>query len=64
MPRFLFSPFFLGFFAFAIPAAQAASFDCAKAEAADEIAICKNPELSELDTEMGALWFTFDKLPF
>jgi hypothetical protein len=29
--------------------AQALSFDCAKARAADEIVICKTPELAELD---------------
>jgi uncharacterized protein len=33
--------------------AHAASFDCAKAHKTDEAAICKNPDLSELDTEMG-----------
>ncbi|MFC7399753.1 lysozyme inhibitor LprI family protein [Chelatococcus sp. GCM10030263] len=44
--------------------AQAASFDCAKAKAADEIAVCKLPELSELDTKMAALWFAYSKFPF
>ena len=43
---------------------RAASFDCAKASAPDEVAICKNPELSELDTRMGALWFSYSKVPF
>ena len=42
---------------------QAASFNCAKAAAADEIAICQNPELSERDTEMAALWFAYNKVP-
>ena len=48
----------------AILPARAASFDCAKARASDEVAICKNPELSELDTRMGALWFSYSKVPF
>lgn len=43
--------------------AQAASFDCAKAAAPDEIAICQNPGLSERDTEMAALWFAYSKIP-
>ncbi|BCP52564.1 hypothetical protein K32_11810 [Kaistia sp. 32K] len=46
----------------AIPAG-AASFDCAKASAPDEIAICRNPVLSERDTEMAALWFAYSKIP-
>jgi uncharacterized protein len=37
--------------------AEAASFNCAKAVAPDEVAICSNPELSERDTERAALWF-------
>ena len=45
-----------------LPAA-AASFDCAKATAPDEIAICQNPKLSERDTEMAALWFAYNKVP-
>lgn len=36
--------------------AWAASFPCAKAATATEKAICQNPELSELDSEMGAAW--------
>jgi uncharacterized protein len=44
--------------------AHAASFDCAKAHKTDEAAICKNPDLSELDTEMGALWFAYSRVPF
>ncbi|MBS7540268.1 lysozyme inhibitor LprI family protein [Ancylobacter lacus] len=43
--------------------AGATSFDCAKARAPDEIAVCANPNLSELDTELGALWFTYSRLP-
>lgn len=49
---------------FPAPPAPAASFDCSKAHAAAEIAICRHRELSELDTEMGALWFTYRQLPF
>lgn len=52
----------LGAVAFTAPA-QAASFDCAKAAAPDEIAICQNPGLSERDTEMAALWFAYSKIP-
>lgn len=44
--------------------AEAASFNCAKARAADERAICRHRDLSELDTEMAALWFTYRQLPF
>ena len=43
--------------------AEAASFNCAKAVAPDEVAICSNPELSERDTEMAALWFAYNKVP-
>jgi hypothetical protein len=44
--------------------AEAASFDCSKASAADEMAVCKLPELSELDTKMATLWFAYSKFPF
>ena len=37
----------------AAPGAQAQSFDCAKAAAADEKAICASPALSDLDTQMA-----------
>jgi uncharacterized protein len=43
--------------------AEAASFDCAKAAKPDEIAICTNPDISALDSEMGGLWFAFRKVP-
>ena len=46
----------------ATPAA-AASFNCAKAAAPDEIAVCADPGLSELDSEMGALWFAYSQVP-
>jgi uncharacterized protein YecT (DUF1311 family) len=36
--------------------AHAASFDCAKAKAEDERAICKNAELSKLDEDMAAAY--------
>ncbi len=44
--------------------ARAASFDCRKARTPDEIAVCQHRELSELDSEMGALWFSYRQLPF
>lgn len=37
---------------------QAQSFNCAKARAADEIVICKDSELSRLDDQMSALYFS------
>jgi len=49
--------------ALASPAA-AASFDCSKAKAPDEIAICANPAISALDSEMGGLWFAYSQIPF
>jgi uncharacterized protein len=51
-------------FSIAAFSAHAASFDCRKARSPDEIAVCHSPELSELDSEMGALWFTYRQLPF
>jgi len=44
--------------------AGAASFDCNKAAAPDEIAICANPDISALDSEMGGLWFAYSQIPF
>jgi hypothetical protein len=44
--------------------ALAASFDCAQASHADEIAVCGSPVLSSLDSEMGGLWYGYDALPF
>jgi uncharacterized protein len=35
---------------------QAASFDCAKAEAADEKAICADRQLNDADVEMSVLY--------
>jgi uncharacterized protein len=43
--------------------AHAASFDCARATKADEIAVCHNPRLSELDAEMGGLWYAWSRVP-
>lgn len=48
--------------AFAAPA-QAASFDCAKASSPDEVAICADPGLSALDSEMGGLWYAYSRVP-
>lgn len=44
-------------------AARAASFDCARATKADEIAICRSARLSALDSEMGGLWFAYSRVP-
>ena len=44
--------------------AGAASFDCAKASRADEVAICASPVISALDSEMGGLWYGYSSLPF
>lgn len=43
--------------------AQAASFDCAKATAADEVAVCRDGVTSSLDSEMGGLYFAYEKVP-
>ena len=43
--------------------AHAASFDCAKARSADELAVCQTLDLSALDSEMGALWFAYKQMP-
>ena len=45
------------------PPAGAASVDCAKARAPDEIAVSANPAVSALDTEMGGLWFAYSQVP-
>jgi uncharacterized protein len=44
--------------------ARAASFNCTRAKSPDEIAVCRNADLSELDAEMGALWFAYRQIPF
>ena len=33
-----------------------AGFDCSKASAADEVAVCSNPQLGQLDIEMARLY--------
>ncbi|MFT0860114.1 lysozyme inhibitor LprI family protein [Ancylobacter sp. G4_0304] len=43
--------------------AGAASFDCAKARLSDEKAVCADPNLSALDSEMGGLWFAYERIP-
>ncbi|MBB3771222.1 uncharacterized protein FHS55_001821 [Angulomicrobium tetraedrale] len=43
--------------------ADAASFDCARASAPDERAVCADPALSAMDSEMGGLWFAYSRLP-
>ena len=47
----------------AILPAQAASFDCSAASSADEKAICSNPDLSSLDSEMAGLWYGYKAMP-
>ena len=49
-------------FAVATPAG-AASFDCGKAKTADEIAICANRTLSELDVAMATLYGVRMQIP-
>ena len=47
-----------------VPApARAAGFDCARATKADEIAICRTPSLSALDSEMSGLWYAYSRVP-
>ncbi|MEP3277641.1 MAG: hypothetical protein ABJN26_28960 [Stappiaceae bacterium] len=59
---FLFSSLIVGFFA--LPGtSEAASFDCSKASAPDEIAICDNPDISAMDSEMAGLWYGYKALP-
>jgi uncharacterized protein len=53
---------FLGILILPTPA-RAAGFDCARATKADEIAVCRNPHLSELDSEMGGLWYAYSRVP-
>lgn len=56
-------PFALLLAACATAPARAASFDCAKAQAPDERAVCADPALSALDSEMGGLWFAYSRIP-
>lgn len=48
--------------AFATPA-SAASFDCSQAKTPDELAVCGNPALSALDSEMAGLWYAYARVP-
>lgn len=41
----------------------AASFDCSRARAPDEEAVCRNSTLSALDSEMGGLWYAYSRTP-
>jgi uncharacterized protein len=43
--------------------AQAAGFNCARATKADEVAICRTPSLSALDSEMSGLWYAYSRVP-
>lgn len=47
----------------AATAAEAASFDCSKAAAPDEIAICADPAVSNLDTVMATLYGVRMEIP-
>jgi uncharacterized protein len=42
---------------------RAASFDCARAQSPDEVTVCARPTLSELDSEMGGLWYAYSRVP-
>jgi uncharacterized protein len=55
--RFFLSILALGAAAFVFPA-RAASFDCARAHAADKRAVCASRGLSELDVEMAVRFDT------
>lgn len=45
--------------------AQAASFDCTRADTAAEIAVCANPELNRLDEDLAVLYRSLlNELPF
>jgi len=43
--------------------ARAAGFDCSKASTPDEKAVCSNPQLSALDSEMTGLWYAYSRVP-
>jgi uncharacterized protein len=43
--------------------ARAAGFDCSKASAPDEKAVCANPQLSALDSQMTGLWYAYSRVP-
>jgi len=53
----------LAFFAIAfVPSAHAASFDCAKARAPEEFAVCADPQLSALDGLLGTAFAQAKKI--
>jgi uncharacterized protein len=52
-----------GFTLFLATPASAASFDCSRARAAEEVTICNSPSLSGLDSEMGAYWHVYSRAP-
>jgi uncharacterized protein len=52
-----------GFVPAGISEANAASFDCSAASTPDEKAICADPALSSLDSEMSGLWFGYKAMP-
>lgn len=43
--------------------ANAASFDCSAASTSDEKAVCANPGLSSLDSQMSGLWYGYKAMP-
>ena len=49
--------------AFLTGPAYAASFNCAAASTPDEVAVCRTPALSALDSEMGGLWYAYSRVP-
>jgi len=53
----------VGLFFFAAATVDAASFNCGKAVHPDEIAICRNTTLSELDVRMATLYGVRMKVP-
>jgi len=47
------------------PSAQAASYDCTRADTAAEIEVCANPGLNQLDEELAVLYRSLlNELPF
>ena len=42
---------------------HAASFDCSAASTEDEKAVCSDPALSALDSEMSGLWYGYKAMP-
>jgi len=62
MRRFILTLAAFGTLFLASPAA-AASFDCGRARAADEVTVCRTPSLSALDSEMGGLWYAYSRVP-